>query len=205
MRPIATLPLALPFLVAVACGGGSPKAEVPGPASSASTSAPPVDAGPTTTTTMIPDGGDLTGVKLTSSSTTTIQNDAGGAPAAGGSSPDHDPGRSVQDIQTIILSRRDQARACYDASLKNHPGIEGKVDIKWTIDPKGNVTAIAVDDAASDIHEPSVGACIITIIKAIKFAESKPDAKWPQGRESHMHYPYDFHPKGKQVTPVPGN
>ena len=203
MRSIVLLGLAAPILVAVACGGG-PNAQTPGPSGSASSGVAPPDAGPTTTTTMIPDGGDLTGVKLTSSSTTTIQNDAGAGPATG-ASPEHDPGRSAQDIQTIILSRRDEARACYDAALKNHPGIEGKLDIKWTIDPKGNVTAIAVDDAASAIHEPSVGACIITIIKAIKFAESKPDTKWPQGRESHMHYPYDFHPKGKQVTPVPGN
>lgn len=99
----------------------------------------------------------------------------------------------MSDIQAIIGSRREEARKCYDDALKDHPGIEGDLDVKWTIDPKGNVTDIAVDDARSTIHEPSVGKCVVAIIQKIKFAES------PKGFESRMHYPFNFHPKGSQV------
>lgn len=136
-------------------------------AGSESSPPPPVDAGaPTTTDAIPPDAG--SGQKL--------------------ATKDAIPGRSAKDIQAIILARRDQARKCYDDALKSHPGIEGSLVIQWTIDPKGTVTKISVDQSRSAITEPSVGACIIDIIKPIKFAEH------PQGKETETYYPFDFHP-----------
>lgn len=174
------------------CGGGATPVEAPKGADPSSSASPVADAGPTTTTTLtLADGGNLTGTKLESSSTVTVINDAGVRDAALDPKV-HDPGRTPQDIQTIITVRRDEARACYDAALKAHPGIEGNLDIKWTIDPKGNVTETAIDDGKSDIHEAGVGKCIGDIIKKIKFAES------PRGVETHAHYPFNFHPRGPQ-------
>src|SRR4029079_8212408 len=110
-----------------------------------------------------------------------------GPKAGPGHTPE--PGRKREDIQTIIMARRDEARACYDKALKDHPGIEGDLTIKWTIDPQGAVTDIAVDTTKSQILEASVGTCIIEIIKKIKFA---PSAK---GFETKTNYPYNFHPR----------
>lgn len=144
--------------------------------------------GGTTTTTALPDGGELQGAKLGSSTHTEIETKGDGGPKAG---PGHqqEPGRKREDIQTIIQTHRDEARACYDKALKDHPGIEGDLDIKWTIDPQGAVTDASVDSSKSTIHEESVGKCIIDVIKKIKFAPSK------GGFETRAHYPFNFHPR----------
>jgi hypothetical protein len=192
---------ASPFIVAVclagalACGGGQTDVKSPNGTSdtdAGATGSPsePADAGPTTTTTVtLADGGDLTGTKLQSNTTVTASVDAGARDAAAPPPGGHDPGRSPQDIQTIIQAHRDEARACYDATLKDHPGLEGNIDIKWTIDPKGVVTETAIDDAKSDIHEAGLGKCIGAVIKKIAFAPS------PRGVETKVHYPFNFHPR----------
>lgn len=194
------------FAVTAACGGGGGEgAKSPNGASTTGTDTSGAgaggasggdlaDAGPTTTTTTsLGNNGDLQGAKLQSSSSTTVETTAPGGPKP--KSGSDEPGRRVTDIDTIVKSRRDDARKCYDDALKAHPGIEGDLDIKWTIDPKGQVTDIAVDDAKSQIHETSVSSCIIDIIKKIKFAESA------KGFETHTHYPFNFHPHGGSAKP----
>jgi hypothetical protein len=190
-------------LAGIACGGSNPPPETP-PAASDGTgkAAPPaapasdLDAGPTTTTTLtLADGGDLQGAKLTSSTTTAV--DAGAAsPTPAGTPGPHtsDPGRSNKDIQAIIVAHRDEARACYDAGQKAHPGIQGDLVVKWTIDPKGNVTEVTEDTARSQITEPSVVNCVFDVIRKIRFAES------PRGFETKASYPFNFKPHGN-VTP----
>ncbi len=87
------------------------------------------------------------------------------------------------------MARRDEARACYDAALKDHPGIEGDLDIAWTIDPDGKVTVVAVDHRRSTIHEEGLGLCIASVIERIRFNPSE------KGFETRAHYPFNFHPK----------
>ncbi len=191
----------------LACGGGAKPAESPGgtpPAASAADPAaaggaaadPSKGSGPATTTTTpsssLPDGGELQGAKLQSATkTTTIETKGEGGPKApaGGS---NEPGRRREDIQTIIMARRDEARKCYDDALKAHPGIEGDLVIKWKIDPKGNPTEVMVDESKSQILEPSVGKCVVEIIKKIKFNESA------KGFETSTNYPFNFRPRGPQ-------
>lgn len=108
-----------------------------------------------------------------------------------------EPGRSPQDIQSMVGARRDEARACYDKAQKDHPQIEGDIDIKWTIDPQGNVTDVMVDAAKTSITEPSVGQCLVEFIKKLKFAAST------KGFETHAHYPFNFHPKVQPRTNPP--
>lgn len=151
----------------------------------------------TTTTTNLPNSGELQGAKLGEGHTKVeveTKGDAGPKTPAGGGSAG-EPGRTAKDIQTIVAARRDDARACYDKALASHPGIEGDLDIKWKIDPQGNVFDAEVDTTKSSILEPSVGKCIIDIITKIKFASS------PKGFESRAHYPFNFHPKPGQGKP----
>lgn len=209
--------LALPALIALsasvslvaltgACGAGKPDGDVKAPgdgtgASSGASSGGGGGAGASssggdsvaaanggTTTTNLPDGGELQGAKLGSSSHTEVETKGDGGPKVG---PGHsqEPGRRREDIQTIVMARRDEARACYDKGLKDHPGIEGDLTVKFVIDPQGVVSEAVVDSGKSTINEPSVGACIIDIIKKIKFAPSK------GGFETRANYPYNFHPK----------
>ena len=196
------------LLLAVACGGNasggdpktptgdntetassSPGAATDPPSPSDGTQAAGGGGGPTTTTTNLPDAGELQGAKLGSSTRQEIETKGESGPKAPPGGSANEPGRSVKDIQTIIASRRDDARACYDKGLASHPGIEGDLTIKWKIDPEGNVTDAEVDSTKSQILEPTVGQCIIDIIKKIKFAPS------PKGFESRANYPFNFHPR----------
>jgi len=199
----------------VACGGGAkPGGDVKSPGegtaaadgtSSAGSNAPGASSGAVssggasgvssggasggmTTTTALPDGGELQGAKLGSSTHTEVETKGDAGPKAG---PGHsqEPGRKREDIQTIVMARRDEARACYDKGLKDHPGIEGDLTIKFVIDPQGAVSDASVDSSKSSINEPTVGACIVDIIKKIKFAPSK------GGFETRANYPFNFHPK----------
>jgi hypothetical protein len=181
------------LLLSLACGGGEGAKAPAGPAGSTPASgssaagASAASGQPTTTTSTLADAGDLQGAKLTTSSKTELENkEPGQAKPAAGSS---EQGRSAKDLQAIIGARRDDARACYDTGLKDHPGIEGDLDIKWIIDPQGNVTDVSVDTTRSQILEPSVGSCVVEIIKKIKFAPS------PKGHETRAHYPFNFHPR----------
>ena len=186
------------FFVFAACGGNKQEAKGPDTATSSSsapsgTSAPPepTSTATSTTTMTLGDGGDLQGAKLGSSSTTVIENrsDGGARPKGSG----EEPGRTREDIRAIVAARRDEARACYDEGLKRNPSMEGDLDIKWTIDPDGNITEIAVDDSKSTIRDKGVGDCIIAVIRKVHFAKSN------KGYESKMHYPFNFHPKAGQV------
>lgn len=183
---------------AIACGGSKPPATPPTPGgaagatpTAAAASGEPDPTGGTTTTTAVGSSGDLQGAKLETAGSSSAHSETHGPKSDGKA----EPGRGRDDIRTIVMARRDQARACYDAALKDHPGIEGDLDIKWTIDPKGDVTDISVDAMKSQINEPSVGNCIIEIIKKIKFNESK------KGFETRTHYPFNFHPKNQTAKP----
>jgi hypothetical protein len=185
--------LAIPIAV-VACGGGeSEGAKAPtGGASSTAPSGGPSgvpagpDAGPTTTTVALGNGGDLQGAKLTETKTVASTSAGEAPPVPKGHG--HEVGRGPEDIRAIIMARRDEARACYDGAVKDHPGIEGDLVISWTIDPKGNVTQTSLDSSRSQIAEPTVVACISDLIKKVQFAAS------PGGYETRASYPFNFHP-----------
>jgi outer membrane biosynthesis protein TonB len=172
-----------------ACGESTPPPQAPVGASVAvstpDAAAPPaVDPGPTTTTTATLGAGGATGTKLTASTD-------GGAPHV---KHQAELGRSIPDIQAIVNAHRDEARACYDNALANHPGIEGNLDIRWTIDPTGTVTSAEVDTSHTEILEPSVGNCIVAIIKKLRFNASA------KGFETKAHYPFNFHPRAHHTV-----
>lgn len=204
-------------IAAVACGGGKEGDGAKSPSSNASSTEPSgaskgegsssgsgsgsggaseksspsagATTGSTTTTTQLGAGGDLQGAKLGDKVHTETESKGESGPKSTHGQSSNEPGRSAKDIQTIVSVRRDEARACYDKALTAHPGIEGDLDIKWVIDPQGNVTDASVDTTKSQILEPSVGTCIIDVIKKIKFAASA------KGYETRAHYPFNFHPK----------
>lgn len=169
-------------VAAAASGGDAASTTGEGPSTAASS-------GGTTTTTQLGDGGDLQGARLGSSVHTTTESKGDGGPKSTHGQSGNEPGRTAKDIQTIVAARRDEARACYDKGLAAHPGIEGDLDVKWVIDPQGAVTDASVDTSKSQILEPSVGQCVVDVIKKIKFATSA------KGFETRAHYPFNFHPK----------
>jgi outer membrane biosynthesis protein TonB len=170
------------------CGGSTPPSQAPvAPAPvDTSTSVPPRavgDAGAVSTTTDTLGPGAAGGTRLTQL-------------ADGGAHVKRQPelGRSIADIQAILAAHRDEARACYDNALTAHPGIEGNLDIRWTIDPAGNVTDVELDTSRSEIVEPAVATCVIAIVKKIHFNVST------KGFETKAHYPFNFHPRAHHAV-----
>jgi len=193
--PLSGVGVALLLAALAACGGKAPEAKAPQPPAMGETApgtaatAEPTSTAPTTTTATL--SGSDPGTKLPA---------AGTAPAATAAPKTDDapkkgaePGRGREDIQAIVVARRDEARACYDEALKKNPSIEGDLDITWKIDPDGNVVDTGVDQSKSTIRDEAVSSCIITIIKKVKFAKSA------KGFETKAHYPFNFHPKAGQV------
>jgi hypothetical protein len=201
MRTIVQGALLLSLALAPACGGGGAETEGakssggPTPSTSDGGAAPESSAAATTTTVALADGGDLQGAKL--NETRTVASTSASASPAPKGPHKHDAGRGPDDIRAIIMARRDDARACYDNALKDHPGIEGDLVIQWTIDPKGNVTQVSLDTSRSQIVEPTVVACVSDIIKNVQFAPSQ------GGFETKAFYPFNFHPHhgGQQRSP----
>jgi outer membrane biosynthesis protein TonB len=191
--------------ILLGCGGGqiardgvqSPdtaSATASTPSGMNNTSAPlPSPSGGTTTTVALADAGDLQGAKLTETHTV-ASTSASANPTAKGAHT-HDPGRGPEDIRAIVVAHRDEARACYERALADHPGIEGDLRITWTIDPKGNVTQTSLDSSRSQITETTVVACVSDIVKKIQFAPS------PGGFETKAFYPFNFHPRHIKQAP----
>src|SRR5579859_2497442 len=140
---------------------------------------------PTTTVTTLGDAPDAGGVRLPLASASA----AAVTPAPSPQSHTHDPGRGPADIRVLVGSHREDARACYDAGLAAHPGLEGDLTVEWTIDPRGKVTRVALDPTRSQILEPAVAACVFEVIRKIQFAPS------PGGFETRASFPFNFHPR----------
>jgi hypothetical protein len=198
MRTIIAV-LAACFIVPSACGGGQATREAtqspdnpPSPGGSGGGAAESATYGGTTTTT-ISDAGDTQGVKLAEVHPTASTSASAEVPPKAGHG--HDPGRGQSDIGAIVIAHKEEARACYDKALVDHPGIEGDLVVTWTIDPKGNVVQTSLDTSRSQIVEPTAAACIEGIIKKIQFAPS------PGGFETKASYPFKFHPHHGKATP----
>ena len=170
------LPLPISCIVVLACGGGQGAREA--------AQSPDTPAATATT----PSSADAAAPATSTEAGTTISASSDAAPPAK-MAHTHDPGRGIDDINAIVKARREEARACYDRALQDHPGIEGDLVIMWTIDPKGNVTTVSLDAARSTIAEASVVACVSEIVKRIQFAAS------PGGFETKASYPFNFHPR----------
>ena len=73
-----------------------------------------------------------------------------------------------------MLSRRDKYTRCYEDARRLQPGLRGRVHLKATIDPTGQVVAVA--QAKNTVSE-AVGQCLSEKIRAWRFP--KPDAAEP--------------------------
>jgi hypothetical protein len=153
-----------------------------------------VDPGSGTTTTELADGGYGLPTQLAERSPLP-ESSSSGAPAAVAHA--REPGRGIADIRALVVAHRDEARACYEKALADHPGLEGDLVVEWTIDPKGKVSRASVDAARSQIAEPTAVACVVEVIRRIPFSPS------PGGYETTAHYPFNFHPRRTPRTTSP--
>lgn len=96
----------------------------------------------------------------------------------------------MNDIQAVVAANRDTFRACYDESLKTHPGIKGAFVLHFVVNPDGSIKSAGADPTRSEIHTADLESCAVKAVKALKFPPSG------KGFESTVNYPFDFHPRG---------
>ncbi len=67
-------------------------------------------------------------------------------------------------IRRVVKAHMKQVEFCYEKLLLTHPGLEGKLVAKWTIDQDGSVA----NASASGVH-PDLETCMVARIKMWKF------------------------------------
>lgn len=107
--------------------------------------------------------------------------------------------RTAETIRRVLSANRSTVRACYDAALRENPGIEGDLVVSFLIDPYGIVRKAEVNWEESDIHVPELDTCAACAIEELRFPPSS------RGLESRVNYPFNFNPPKKpppEAAPV---
>jgi len=109
-------------------------------------------------------------------------------PAAPTAAGDCEPGRCLEDISALVEQHRPAARACYEAGYAREPSLQGRLIIKFEIDPTGAVVDAGQSSQDDQITDEQVVACITDVIQRITFAPSA------QGKTTKAFHRYDFNP-----------
>ncbi len=70
-------------------------------------------------------------------------------------------------IKRIVRAHIGEVRRCYNRGLLDDPTLAGRVEIQFTIDPRGRVPVAVV--ASTELADKSVGMCIAKAVKRWKF------------------------------------
>lgn len=179
----------LPALFVVACGGSTPGPAAPSTTPGASAAASAVAAPPASVTA--PQTPTVTATPPTEGTGRRLE-------PRNPSGPSAEPGRGLDDVRIAVLTKRDQARACFDEARKGEPKMEGSVTFQWVIDPTGAVTQVAMDPTRSTLRNEKMDKCIISVLEKLHFAAS------PKGLETKTSYPFNFNPRSGGQLGGPG-
>ncbi len=114
--------------------------------------------------------------------------EAGPPPAASAarSAPVFDsegPTYPAASLREVFEKNEPKLRACFEPGRKRDPKLRGHVNIKFSIHHDGK--AGAVQDQGSNLPDPQVIACVVKLVKTLRFAK-------PEGDVTVV-YPFIFH------------
>jgi len=169
MRTVLPILSMLLTVLTPGCGGTQPPAEDPAPA-----------------------GADQEGKAEGSGSEESAEGPAGedGSPekASASNGSTDDGTRNTEKIRGIIKENRQKFRDCYEAALKELPGLEGDLTLKFVLDPDGKVKSAEVNLERSTLKSEKVGQCAVEAIKKLQFPPSG------EGMDTAVNYPFNFNP-----------
>ena len=95
---------------------------------------------------------------------------------------------NIDKTQVLNVLRQNVAafRACYTAGLEKKPGLAGRVVLKLTIDPQGQVSESQA--TSSTLAEPTVEKCLTLAAQRMQFPN-------PGGTTVRINYPLSFKPE----------
>jgi hypothetical protein len=77
------------------------------------------------------------------------------------------------DIKSLLESKRNSFRQCYEVLRVAKPASQGRVVIDFEFNTKGKVTSSRI--ASNELPDPSFESCILGVVNSIVFpGESKP-------------------------------
>lgn len=71
--------------------------------------------------------------------------------------------REPQEVIRVVQSHKRALQDCYKQELKNNPAVQGRIVVRFTIDPNGNVESASV--VSSTLNSPRMENCIINRIQ----------------------------------------
>ncbi|KAB2887473.1 MAG: AgmX/PglI C-terminal domain-containing protein, partial [Kofleriaceae bacterium] len=78
-------------------------------------------------------------------------------------------GLTKEEIDKVVKSRAGLIKACYQKELDKQKGLGGKLVVKFTIAPAGDVTKAAPDNSKSSLQNTAVSDCVVRQIMKLKF------------------------------------
>jgi TonB family protein len=107
----------------------------------------------------------------------------------GGAASSRDPTNDL--VRRIIRRCSPQVRACYEAESANHPGLEGRINVRFTVGGAGQVVSSAL--GGSTMSNAALETCLVDTVKKCPFP--KPLGGGPV----NLSYTFDFGPSPKDV------
>ena len=107
---------------------------------------------------------------------------AGGNIAKGGGAK---ASRSIEDVRLVFERNKGSIYAIYNRALREEPGLQGKVVLKLTIAPEGNVVDVRIE--SSDLKTPELEAKLLARIRQFDFGAKDVN-------QMIVSYPVDFLP-----------
>jgi hypothetical protein len=102
-------------------------------------------------------------------------------------------GFDKQIVKRVINQKRSEITHCYNKELMKNPALNGKVTMKWTITPSGDIGAVVVE--ANEMGNDAVATCLRGRIAGWKFPQPK------GGGNEIISYPFIFDTTGGGGTP----
>lgn len=90
----------------------------------------------------------------------------------------------LKPIVEVIKTNRAGFRACFDRWGTAHPGVSGKVNLSFYLDPDGVMNQATAETIGFDA--PDVGTCIVTHARTLKYPPAT------NGKYTRLNYPFDF-------------
>jgi hypothetical protein len=100
------------------------------------------------------------------------------------------------DTGRALASKQDEIRACYDTVLKDTPGAQGTVTVKFDVETEqGKISNVTVDKAKTTAPDP-VSSCVTKSIEGLSI--TPPDARKGAGM-----WVYEFSAPPPAAAPTP--
>ena len=106
-----------------------------------------------------------------------------------------EPGLTKKEISSVLSRHKNAVRHCYDQALRQKPDLQGKVAVRLTIGPQGDVTQAEI--ATDTLQDENTATCILSMARTWRFPEPK------GGQPVTVTWPWTFKPGAPDAPKKP--